>query len=259
MQRVLTNIIINARDAMPKGGRIVIETSNIAVGKRRAERWGIAVGKHVSMRITDTGVGIPTEDLSNLFEPFFTTKEPDRGTGLGLPTCYGIIKQFAGHIEISSSLDKGTTVQIYLPSSTEIAPLQSDQLQEPDVDLSGEETIVIAEDEPLVRSMCAKLLRIQGYRVLEATNGEEALRLIDQYCGHRIDLLLADVVMPQMGGLQLADHLAKSRPEIRIVLMSGYTDESFTGGDAAMGRKAFLQKPFVSDSLLGKIREVLDQ
>ena len=256
--QVLTNVIINARDAMPRGGKIVIETSNIDVDERHAERWGIAVGKHVSMRVTDTGIGIPMEILSNVFEPFFTTKEPDKGTGLGLSTCYGIIKQHAGHIEISSDLDKGTTVQMYLPCSTEIAPLQSVQHQEPDIDASGEETIILAEDEPLVRSMCAKLLRNQGYTVLEAANGEEALRLIDQYCGQKIDLLLTDVVMPQMGGLQLANHLAKSRPEVKILLMSGYTDEAITVGDEAVARTAFLQKPFVSDSLLRKIREVLD-
>jgi len=256
--QVLTNVIINARDAMPRGGKIIIETSNIAIDERHAEQWGIAVGKHVSMRITDTGIGIPIEILSSVFEPFFTTKEPDKGTGLGLSTCYEIIKQHAGHIEISSDLDKGTTVQMYLPCSAEFAPLQSTQQQEPDVDPGGEETIILAEDEPLVRSMCTKLLRNQGYTVLQAANGEEALRLIDQYCEQKIDLLLTDVVMPQMGGLQLANLLAKSRPEIKIVLMSGYTDEAIIEGETEVERIAFLQKPFVSDSLLRMIREVLD-
>ena len=256
--QVLTNVIINARDAMPSGGKIVIETSNIVIDERHAEQWGIAAGKHVSMRITDTGIGIPVDILSGVFEPFFTTKDPDKGTGLGLSTCYGIIKLHAGHIDISSDLGKGTTVQIYLPCATEIAPPQSTKQQEPDVDPGGEETIILVEDEPLVRSMCTKLLRNHGYTVLEAANGEEALRSIDQYCGQKIDLLVTDVVMPQMGGLQLANLLANSRPEIKIVLMSGYTDETIIVGQAEVDGKAFLQKPFVIGSLLHKIREVLD-
>ena len=259
IEQILTNLIINSRDAMPHGGSIVIETSNISVDERHAEWWGIARGGHALMRITDTGTGIPTELLSNVFEPFFTTKEPGKGTGLGLSTSYGIVKQHAGHIEISSELGKGTTVQMYLPSSAGVVPQRSAPHKEPAVEPGGGETIILAEDEPLVRSMCTRLLRNQGYTVLEASNGEEALRLIEQNSGKKIDLVLTDVVMPRMSGLQLANHLAKTRPEIKIVLMSGYTDESITISDAKVDSTAFVQKPFLADMLLSKIREILER
>ncbi len=233
----------------------MIETSNIYVDERHAEWREIAIGRHASMRITGMGTGIPIELLSSVFEPFFTTKEPGKGTGLGLSISYGIIKQHAGHIEISSELDKMATVRMYLPSSEEIVPRPSAQSEKPAVEPGGGETIIIAEDEPMVRSMCTRILRNQGYTVLEASNGEEVLRLIEQLSGQKIDLVLTDVLMPQMSGLQLADNLAKTRPEIKIVLMSGYTDEI---GDAEADRKAFVQKPFLTGTLLRTIREVLD-
>ena len=192
-----------------------------------------------------------------MFEPFFTTKEPGKGTGLGLSTCYGIVKQNRGHILVDSESGTGSTFKIYLPCSTQKNSALF-ETTEPGNIPNGMETILLAEDEPLVRSMCTRILRDQSFTVLEATTGEEAIRLAQEHTGDNIHLLLSDVVMPQMGGVELATGLSETRPNIKVLLMSGYTDEAITVSGTTGYQLPFLQKPFLPTALVQKVRQVLD-
>ena len=257
IDQVLMNLAVNARDAMPTGGKLVIETTNVNVDKAQAERWNCPPGKYVSLSINDNGTGMSEEVKRKVFDPFFTTKGTGKGTGLGLSICYGIIKQNGGHIEVDSENVNGTTFKIFLPCSTQgVSLLPQNQVDE-DM-LRGRETILLAEDEPMVRSMCKRVLNDNGYNVLEAANGEEALRLAQNHAAGMIDLLVTDVVMPQMGGIELAGCLGESRPDIKILLTSGYTVETPVLASSLNGNMLFLQKPYLPLALLSQVRQVLD-
>ncbi len=261
MDQVLMNLVVNARDAMPDGGAVTIETANAVLDEAYAARHvDASAGKYVRLSIRDTGMGMDSEVQAHLFEPFFTTKEQDRGTGLGLATVFGIVKQSKGHIEVQSEMGKGTKFDIYLPRaqksaapvSTPPAATERPQLAE------GVETILIAEDEQAVRELTAQILKDQGYNVLVAGNGADALRVSQQYNGD-IHLLLTDVIMPQMNGQELAEQLRVTRPEIRVLFMSGYTGDAIAQRSAlAPGTAPFIVKPLTLEKLTGKVRAVLD-
>ena len=257
IEQVLTNIIINARDAMPGGGKLIIETANVMLDEEYAESHpDIVIGNYVLLAISDTGVGMDTETLTQIFEPFFTTKEKGKGTGLGLATCYGIIKQNDGYINAYSELGHGTTFKIYLPAvpegtqETNTTSIDTNQLR-------GTETILVVEDEPSVRQVITRNLSKYGYSVLETANGEDALRLVDEFKS-AIQLILTDVVMPRMGGKALVERLKKKLPNIKVLFMSGYTDNSIVHLGIVDPGIEFIQKPFYSGDLLKKVRYVLD-
>jgi len=257
IEQVLMNLVVNARDAMPKGGKLVIETTTVSVDEDRAAQWAVNPGNYVCLGVSDDGIGMPDQVKLRVFEPFFTTKEQGKGTGLGLSTCYGIMKQNGGHIDVNSEPDQGATFKIYLPSSAQQdshLPINKESENPP----NGKETILLAEDDPSVRSMCTRVLHENGYKVMEAANGEEALRFVQSRSQGKIDLLLTDVVMPQMGGLELSSRLGESHPEIKILLTSGYTDEAIALTGSRKEKLPFLQKPFLPTTLLCKVREVLD-
>ncbi len=258
IEQVIVNLAVNARDAMPNGGKLIIETANVTLGEEYARRHpGAEPGDYVLLAVSDTGVGMTDEVKAHLFEPFFTTKGPGKGTGLGLATVYGIVKQHGGNIYAYSEPGKGTTFKIYLPAvraEAERLPRRDDEGIIP----GGTETVLVVEDEPLVRSMIMRTLREQGYRILEAANGNEALRLAEEYEGE-IHLLLTDVVMPQMGGKELQERLAALRPGIRALFVSGYTDNAIAHRGILDPGVAFLQKPFTSAALARKVRQVLDR
>ena len=257
IEQVLMNLVVNARDAMPSGGKLVIETTNTHVDDTQADRWDCRPGNHVLLAVTDNGTGMGEDVRRKVFDPFFTTKDTGKGTGLGLSICYGIVKQNGGRIEVESEIGKGSTFKVYLPcSSQEVsAPPKIQKIQ----DLpNGKETVLLVEDEPMIRSMCMRVLFNNGYKVLEAANGEEALRLAQNHAPGVIDLLLSDVVMPQMGGIELAGCLHEVRPEIKILLTSGYTDEAPILPGYPNESIPFLQKPFMPSDLLNQVRSVLD-
>ena len=257
VEQILVNLAINARDAMPSGGKLTVETANIVLDDNFARgHVGVTPGPYVLLAVSDTGVGMSAEVQAHIFEPFFTTKEPGKGTGLGLATCYGIIKQHGGYIWVYSEVGQGTTFKIYFPRVVEPLdemPRYPDERELP----QGSETILLVEDEPSVRALAVRVLRARGYAVLEAGNGAEALRVAQDYKG-AIDLLLTDIVMPQMGGMALAEQLATLRPHVAIVYMSGYTDNTVVGYGRFEKGITFLQKPFSPGALARKVREVLD-
>ncbi|MBI3098597.1 MAG: PAS domain S-box protein [Planctomycetes bacterium] len=258
IEQVVMNLAVNARDAMPRGGRITIETANVSLDAAYAlRRVVVKPGPYVMAAVTDTGTGMDAETQSHLFEPFFTTKPQGRGTGLGLSTVYGIVKQSGGYIWAYSEPGKGSTFKVYLPRVNE--EVQTDALPPPAaVPSSGSETVLLAEDEPGVRGLVVEILRSQGYSVIAAPDGAEALALLRTHAG-RIDLLLTDTVMPVMGGIELAARALREKPGLRVLYMSGYTDnEVFRSGIFPHG-SAFLQKPFTPEGLLKKVREVVEQ
>ena len=258
IEQVIMNLAVNARDAMPEGGRLTIETANVELDAVYARSHiGVKEGQYVMLAVSDTGKGISPEVRSRLFEPFFTTKERGKGTGLGLSTVYGIVKQSGGDISVSSEPGKGTTFKIYLPRVMETKPQKA-----PASELSpaerGEETVLLAEDEPGVRALARDVLRQHGYEVLEAVDVNDALRICREHPGC-IDLLLTDVVMPVMSGRELAERVSEIRSEIKVLYMSGYTDNIVVShGVTSIGRQ-FLQKPFTPRSLARKVRETLDR
>ena len=257
LEQVLMNLVVNARDAMPGGGKLTIETGTVRLEEGVAARQlGVPPGLYVTIFITDTGVGMDQETQSHLFEPFFTTKNPGRGTGLGLATVYGIIRQSGGAIGITSEPGKGTVARIYLPRVKQKAeaPVEKPPALMP---LTGGETILLVEDEARVRKLIMDVLTGRGYKVLEATRGEEALRICKTH-GNEIDLAVVDVVMPEMNGPDLIKQLAPIFPLIRVLYISGYTDEAVVHHGIHASGAAFLQKPFVPDQLARKVREVLD-
>jgi len=258
IEQVMLNLAVNARDAMPSGGKLYIETANIELGETHARSHvDIVPGHYVMLSVSDTGVGMPPEVKERIFEPFFTTKEKGKGTGLGLSTVYGIVKQSGGDILVHSELGKGTTFKIYLPQVEE--PL--DQMRETAVEEelpSGNETILVVEDEEEVRKLSVKVLGRQGYDALEASNGGEALLICEQW-REPIHLILIDVVMPQMSGPQLIDRLQKVRQGFKVLYMSGYSDDAIAHHGILKGGVSYIQKPFSADQLARKVREVLDQ
>jgi signal transduction histidine kinase len=258
IEQVILNLAVNARDAMPRGGRLLIETANVTLGAAYARMHSeVAPGSYVLMSVSDTGCGMDESIRARVFEPFFTTKEPGKGTGLGLATVYGVIKQSGGHIEVSSAIGKGTTFKIYLPQTGQSAESIStgEPLRTP---IEGSESILLVEDEDALRSLVRESLRKNGYRVLEARNGGEALLICEQHNGP-IHLMVSDVVMPYMSGRQLADRLVRLRPAMKTLLMSGYTDEAIAPPKDAGGADGFLQKPFTMDVLLRRVRALLER
>ncbi len=257
LEQVMTNLAVNARDAMPQGGQLTIETQNDTLDEDYARQHTVVVpaGAYILLTMTDSGVGMDETTLAHLFEPFFTTKGPGKGTGLGLSTVYGIVKQSGGFVWIESEVGQGTSVKIYLPRVTEAADID---LPKPTVmSTSGTETILLVEDNAGLRKLTTRVLEPAGYTVLAAATGEEALRLLEQH-DERVHLLLSDVVMPGMSGRHLAERLAGARPGMRVLYMSGYTSDTVVRHGVLEAQMAFLNKPFTGPALLRKVREVLD-
>jgi PAS domain S-box-containing protein len=257
VEQVIINLAVNARDAMPEGGKLTIETANVDLDGAYARRHAGAVpGRYVMVAVSDTGIGMNAETLAHMFEPFFTTKEKGKGTGLGLATVYGIVKQSVGYTAVYSEPGHGSTFKIYLPRVEQAMTKAESAGRGPEL-ARGSETVLVAEDEESVRSLVCETLESLGYKVLEAREPGEALTIVEQYT-EPIHLLLTDVVMPQMSGKELAKRLATARPEAKVLYMSGYTDNAvFIHGVLEAGR-FFLQKPFAPGTLLRKVREVLD-
>jgi CheY-like chemotaxis protein len=259
LEQVLLNLVVNARDAMPNGGELIIETANVTLDHKYVRRHAeVAPGEYVLLAVSDTGVGMTEEVKARLFEPFFTTKEVGKGTGLGLATCFGIVKQSGGHIRVYSELGEGTTLKIYLPQIEGVAATPIVRLEPRDTLVQGTETILLVEDEAAVRDLAARALRQQGYTVIEAADGREALRLAQRQTEKEIHLLLTDMVMPRMGGKELADQLKAVRPDLKVLFMSGYTDSTILRYGLLQPRMAFLQKPFSPQRLVRKVRDILD-
>jgi two-component system cell cycle sensor histidine kinase/response regulator CckA len=257
IEQVIMNLVVNARDAMPGGGQLTIETVNVELGEDYARRHvNVQPGPYVKLVVSDTGCGMSEETQSRIFEPFFTTKEQGKGTGLGLSTVYGIVKQSNGHIQVESAPGIGATFTIYLPRLAQQAKPVAREIFPPDVP-RGSETILIVEDEDTVREPVCELLKMGGYTVLEARHAGEALLICERHKGP-IHLMLTDVIMPQMSGRDLAARLAPLCPDMKVLFMSGHTDGAITqqgGRDALL---SFLQKPFTLDALARKIRHTLD-
>jgi PAS domain S-box-containing protein len=259
--QVLVNLCVNARDAMPDGGQLTVESANRDVGPMEAAAHrGLRPGPYVILQVRDTGSGMEEETVSRVFEPFFTTKPPGQGTGLGLSTVYGIIKQSGGYIAVASAPGAGTTFTVYLPRASDGAearvsgPHQSATSEAPSQKASG--TILLVEDEAAVREAAKRMLRKYGFTVIEAKNGQDALLLWDRHADE-IDLVLTDVVMPAMGGAELARVLRAQRPSLRVVFMSGYTQGTLELSTMDEEATRFLPKPFTADQLVGALRDLL--
>ena len=256
IEQVLANLVVNARDAMTAGGTLTIETGNVTLDNEYArEIIDVQPGDYVVMTVSDTGTGMTADVRARLFEPFFTTKEQGKGTGLGLATCYGIVKQTGGHMSVYSEPGLGTTAKVYLPRG--VAAPDGDLTAEPPVLPRGGETILLVEDEVAVRRIAARLLQGQGYTLLEARNGAEAADLIASHRGN-IDLLLTDVVLPGIGGREIAEQARAKRPGIKVLFTSGYTDDVILQHRLLEQHVALLTKPFSRESIARKVREVLD-
>jgi signal transduction histidine kinase len=257
IQQLVMNLVVNARDAMPQGGTLRIETTNVELESVQGARYlGAPAGSYVMLSVQDSGEGMDNEVLSHLFEPFYTTKEPGKGTGLGLAVVYGILEQEGGDIEIQSVPGVGSTFKIYLPLVDESPPVASGG-DVPDVPLSGLETVLVVEDESIVRLSIRDTLQLKGYCVLEATDVQEALDFCQQYQG-LIHLLITDVVMPGMNGQTLADRLVALRTDMRVLFISGHPGDAVARHGVLPPSAAFLQKPFTPDTLARKVREILD-
>jgi PAS domain S-box-containing protein len=257
IEQVLMNLAVNARDAMPGGGRLSIETSQIDVSARAsAHRGGLQPGPYIILRVTDTGIGMPPETLAHIFEPFFTTKAPGQGTGLGLATVFGIVQQYHGHIDVTSATGLGTTFTIYLPQTAEPIPAPGTaRVGKPQQ--RGDETILLVEDDDDVRNLAREALLLRGYKVLDVRDGSEAFLLSQGYQG-QIHLLVTDVVMPIMSGPQVAELITLHRPAIKVLFISGYTGDMPFLEQASAQPRTLLYKPFTMDMLARKVRDMLD-
>jgi len=262
-EQVIINLAVNARDAMPNGGKLVIRTAN--VGERDSLELGqhrVPPGEYVLIEVSDTGTGMAPEVMQKMFEPFFSTKEVGRGTGLGLSTVYGIVKQTGGHVIPDSELGRGTVMRVYLPRYVEVAgeaeparapaPVRREQPK----DLTGRGTVLLVEDEDAVRSFAARALGQRGYHVLEATTGTEALEMFTSYNGD-VDLVVSDVVMPEMDGPTLMKHLRSERPDVKIIFISGYAEDAFRRNLSDKEDFMFLQKPFDLKELAAAVKAAL--
>lgn len=258
VEQIIVNLVVNARDAMPRGGRVTIETANVVLDVQTASKHvSIKPGEYVMLTVSDTGIGMDQETQARIFEPFFTTKEVGKGTGLGLSTVYGIVKQSGGNIWVYSEQGLGTVFKVYLPRIDD-ATTRTIAKQEETNTPRGTETILLVEDEDAVRGLARKILMQAGYNVLDAKSGDEAIRLSDAHAGP-IDLLLTDVVMPEISGKEVADRLLELRPSIRVLFMSGYTDEAIVQHGVLDANVKFIQKPFTWVGLTKKVGEVLNR
>jgi CheY-like chemotaxis protein len=258
IEQVILNLAVNAKDAMRSGGKLTIETANVKLDENYGRtRISVTPGNYVMLSMSDTGAGMTPETKERIFEPFFTTKEKGKGTGLGLSTVYGIIQQSGGNIWVYSEPGLGTTFKIYLPTmegeteSLRPAAVSTQPMQ-------GFETILLVEDEEMVRKLACTVLQKNGYRVLEASNGDNALDVVEGRNGNPIHLVLTDVVMPGMTGRQLADRLVSLQPELKVLYMSGYTDNAIVHHGVLDPGIAYIQKPFTPDALASKVRKILD-
>jgi two-component system cell cycle sensor histidine kinase/response regulator CckA len=258
LEQVIVNLAVNARDAMRSGGTLTIETIRVRIDEKSVARSPeLTAGDYVMLAVSDTGCGMSSEVKARLFEPFFTTKPAGKGTGLGLATCYGIVKQSGGHIAVYSEEDCGTTFKVYLPAILG----ETESITTPHREIKpsrGHETILLAEDEPAIRELAATSLRELGYQVIEASDGSEAMRLAKKHGCKQIDLLLTDVVMPEMGGKELAYWLRAVSPDTRVLFTSGYTDRTVISTGALNPGTRFLQKPFPPSTLANEVRVTLD-
>jgi PAS domain S-box-containing protein len=257
LEQVVVNLVANARDAMPRGGRLTIEVGHVELDEERAQRHpGARSGPHVRLLVADSGCGMDADTLAHVFEPFFTTKERGKGTGLGLATVYGIVEQSGGHVIVASQPGVGSTFCVYFPASAEdVAEPETEPL--PAAAQGGTETVLLAEDEEAVRTTAREALESAGYRVMEARDGLEALEIASAFPGD-IHLLVSDVVMPRMGGGELASRLETARPETRVLFVSGYPDDAVVHHGVAERGATLLQKPFALADLVRRVREVLD-
>jgi CheY-like chemotaxis protein len=257
IEQVVFNLAANARDAMPSGGTLTIETENLELNEKHFQRPLIdkEPGPYIKLSIRDNGVGMDEETQTHIFEPFFTTKEIGKGTGLGMSTVYGIVKQNGGFIQVDSEKGRGTTFEIYLPAvegSTEPKTMPSHEVS------PGSESVLVVEDDHSLRKLVCNILEKYGYQVQEAPNGEEALKVIAEN-EKPIHLLVTDVIMPGMGGRMLAERLQSQQPDIKVLFMSGYMDQTISHQDLSAAELNFIEKPFSPQKLANKIREILDQ
>jgi signal transduction histidine kinase len=259
LEQVIRNLVVNARDAMPRGGQITLTTANVEIGDNGPRGlFTVPPGPYVLLEVSDTGCGMDEPTQARIFEPFFTTKPVGKGTGLGLATVYGIVKQSGGYVQVESEPGRGTAFRIYLPPVVQ-APAPADESRPMEADPSGhKETVLLVEDEAPVRNIAREILKRNNYAVLEACDGNEALRISDR-CTGPIHLILTDVIMPEISGPQLVELLVPQRPNVKVLYVSGYTDDALVQVFQSGSRAAFLQKPFTSASLARKVREVLDQ
>jgi PAS domain S-box-containing protein len=258
VEQIIMNLVVNARDAMPQGGKVTIETANVTVDETYAmEHVMVQTGEYVMLAVTDTGSGIDEETQTHIFEPFFTTKEAGKGTGLGLSTVYGIVKQSGGYVWIYSEVGVGTSFKVYLPRLDEQPQVEKSRALVGSTDVHGTETVLLVEDDAMVRRMARMILELHGYRVLEAEHADAALQIFQEH-KDEIDLMLTDVIMPGMSGRVLAERLAELSPELPVIYMSGYTDDAIVRHGLLSDELDFIQKPFSPDGLAQKIRTVLD-
>ncbi len=257
LEQILMNLAVNAGDAMPEGGKLIIETSNIILDERYTEKHAeVSPGSYVMLAISDTGHGMDVETRQHIFEPFFTTKERGKGTGLGLATVFGIVKQHNGHIWVYSEPDKGTTFKIYLPQAEGITQIVDPAATVEPASIYGTETVLVVEDEEMVRELACETLEAYGYSIIEAKSPTDSLQLAANYKAP-IHLLLTDVIMPEMNGGELYKKLTIIRPDIKVLYMSGYTDNVIVHHGVLDEGVHFLQKPFTIHDLTRKVRIVL--
>jgi PAS domain S-box-containing protein len=256
IEQVILNLVVNARDAMPKGGRLTIEVRHAELDQDYTHTHLEArTGPHVLLAVSDSGTGMDAATIARIFEPFFTTKG-EQGTGLGLATVHGIVKQSGGHVAVYSEVGHGSTFKVYLPCTERLAPASPSRSKQSTLP-RGKETILVVEDEDGVRALVLRVLRSCGYTLLEARNGLEGVRLAEEFTG-RLDLLMTDVVMPQLGGRELSVRVSELHPEVKVLFLSGYTDDAVVRHGILEAEVAFLQKPFAPGSLAAKVREILD-
>jgi CheY-like chemotaxis protein len=257
-EQVIINLAVNGRDAMPNGGQLTVETKNSNLDESyAAQHPEVVPGQYVMLSVADTGHGMDAVTQAHIFEPFFTTKEQGKGTGLGLAVCYGIVKQAGGHVWVYSDPGRGTTFKVFLPRATVEDELNAEIESTDETAAGGTETVLVVEDEPLVRSLAVRALQDQGYHVLQAEDGPAALT-VSQANEGEIHLLVTDVVMPGMNGKELADRLSAERPGLRVLYVSGYTDHAVVRHGVLEEGIAFLSKPFDMGNLTRMVREVLD-
>jgi nitrogen-specific signal transduction histidine kinase/ActR/RegA family two-component response regulator len=256
IEQVIMNLVVNARDAMPKGGVLTIETNHVPLDEHYTNRHiSVKPGAYIMLAVSDNGGGMDSATQARLFEPFFTTKSAGRGTGLGLSTVFGIVKQSGGSVDVYSEVGRGTTVKVYLPRVDQPVVVEPEKKARPAV--RGAETILVVEDDEMVRTLVRETLEREGYKLLEAPGPLEARSVADTFRGP-IQLMITDVVMPKVSGRELATQMNKARPDMKILYMSGYTDNAVLASGILQKEVAFLQKPFTPAALSEKVREVLE-